>query len=73
MKKDMFTIPTITLAMKAKKLLSKRGVSSSVVHLNASENKNGCSYGIEFDIKDYFSVLSTLKESGIPHQHLKKE
>lgn len=73
MKKDILTIPTVTLALKAKKLLSKKGITASVVHFNSNENKNGCSYGIEFDINDYFSVLSILKESEIPHQQLKKE
>ena len=73
MKKDILTIPTVTLALKAKRLLSKKGITASVVHFNSNENKNGCSYGIEFDIKDYFSVLSILKESEIPHHQLKKE
>ena len=73
MKTDIFTIPTVTMALKAKKLLAKKGISANVVHFNANENKNGCSYGIEFDIKDYFSVLSTLKEYEIPHHQFKKE
>ena len=73
MRKDILTIPTVTLALKAKKLLSKKRISASIVHFNANESKNGCSYGLEFDMKDYFSVLSTLKDAEIPYQIFKKE
>ena len=72
MKTDIITIPTVTLALKAKKLLSKQGIKVKVVNINEDIRNNGCSYGIEFDTTYYFSIIAILKDSEIPHKHLKR-
>ena len=72
MKTDIITIPTVTMALKAKKLLSKQGIKAKVVNINGDINSNGCSYGIEFSSTYYFSVIAILKDSEIPHKHLKR-
>ena len=73
MKTDILTVPTVTLALKAKKALSKRGISANVIKLDSYAQKSGCSYGIEFPTYDLYSAISLLKELGISYQHLSKE
>lgn len=73
MKKDIITIPTVTMALKAKKLLARQGVKARVINISGTQSKNGCAYGIEFDSSHYFSVVSILKNAEIPYKHLKKE
>ena len=73
MKNDIITIPTVTLALKAKKLLSRQGIKASVINISDLKDKSGCAYGIEFDSAYYFSVISALRNSEIPYKHLKKD
>jgi hypothetical protein len=73
MKYDIITIPTVTLALKAKKALAKQGIEVRVVKLSEITRNNGCAYGIEFNAFNAFSVISVLKEADIPYKYLTKE
>ena len=65
MKRITVTVGTVTFAMKARKLLARKGIASQVVRVNSSDM--GCIHGLEFKETDMFGVASTLKENGIPY------
>ena len=73
MKYDIITIPTVTLALKAKKTLAKQEISVRIIKLVEEAQQNGCAYGIEFNPTSAFAVISTLRDAGIPYKYLKKE
>lgn len=72
MNSDILTVPTVTLALKVKKALSKRGIESQIIKIDASVYNVGCSYGIEFSSKEFYTAISIVKDMGITYNHLKK-
>ena len=67
MKTDILTIPTLTLAIKARKLLSKNGINAQVIKIDTSSSTSGCVYAIKFDNSLFFTVINTLKDADIPY------
>ncbi len=63
MKKEIITVKTITLALKAKKMLVRENIKSRIIKVDSSKTEHGCSYGIEFNSADFFTVISILKEN----------
>jgi hypothetical protein len=55
------------MGQKAKKALSNQGIKASIIKIDASKNQEGCQYGIQFNERDYFTVISTLRERGIEY------
>lgn len=67
MKKSIVTIKTVTIGLKARKILSGHGIKSSLVKIDSEKSENGCRYGLEFNEKDFYDVISALKEKGIEY------
>ena len=53
--------------MKCKKALASRGIKSSLVKIDFTKSENGCQYGIEFNERDFYDVISILRENEIEY------
>ena len=73
MKNDILAVQTVTLAMKARKALSKQGIKSEIIKIDSAIYQNGCSYGIELNSHDFFSAVSTMRDLGITFKHITKD
>jgi hypothetical protein len=62
---------SITLAMKAKRLLSRSGVEAEIIKRGQGGDNGGCVYGLSYKLSSEFTVISILKNSNIPY-HFKK-
>ena len=69
---DILTIPTVTLALKAKRILGRHGIKANVIKADATTNKNGCAYAIEIPSTDFFSAITLIKEAEIPYGTVSK-
>lgn len=67
MKSNTVTVKTITIGLKGKKALANKGIKSNLVKIDFTQNQNGCQYGLRFDEREYYDVISTLKENGIEY------
>ncbi len=67
MKKSIVTVKTITIGLKAKKILSGRGIKSSLIKIDHTKSQNGCQYGLEFNEQNFYEVVSALREYGIEY------
>ena len=66
----IISLESSTYAIKAKRLLSKLGISVRAVKIDALGAERGCTHGIEFDNSLFYSVISALKESGLKYSVL---
>lgn len=71
MKTNIISISTLTLALKAKKILAREGIRVTVVKVDSGEK--GCTYGIEFNEQSFYDVVSILRNSGIEYTYHKKD
>ena len=67
LKYSTFNVPSLTVGLKAKKALAKRGIKSKIVKNDLTGERNGCAYAIEFYDKDYYDVVNILRSNGIPY------
>ena len=67
MKTSVVTVPTVTIGLNGKKALAAKGIKSGIVKIDYTKNQNGCQYGIKFNERDYYDVISTLRERGIEY------
>ncbi len=67
MKHSIFTVPTLTIGIKAKKALAKQGIKSKVIKNEGNKGKNGCAYALEFNTRDYYSVIAVLRNNDITY------
>ena len=67
LKSNTVTVKTITIGLKGKKALANKGIKSNLVKIDFTQNQNGCQYGLRFDEREYYDVISTLKENGIEY------
>ena len=58
---------SITIAMKAKKVLRNDDIDAKIKKISSNEYSKGCGYGIEVRESDYFMVISLLQRSGISY------
>ncbi len=56
---------SMTMAMKAKRLLAANAIRASVVKISSEQAKRGCTYGIEFQCALYGNVNAILSAAGI--------
>ena len=57
------TVGSVTYALKAKKLLARRGIKSKLIKVNSAKAKTGCEYGVEFSTVFLYDVISELKNN----------
>lgn len=67
MRSNTVTVKTITIGLKGKKALANQGIKSSLVKIDFTQTENGCQYGLKFNERDYYDVISILKEQGIEY------
>lgn len=61
------TVGSVTYAHKARRLLQHKGINSRLVKIDSARSRNGCTHGIEFAAKDFYSVIMELKNAGIEY------
>ena len=65
MNKYTAVVDSMTIAIKAQKILLRVSIPSIVVKLKSSATGNGCAYGLEFDYVQYINVRHILEASNI--------
>ncbi len=72
MKTTVLTVESITYALKARKLLSRDGISAKLIKADADLAAQGCTYGIEIPAKDFYSAASILRSAEIYYKIYEK-
>lgn len=68
--KCVFTLPSPTYAMKAKKLLGRSGIYSEVIKLSPERVKKGCRNGIELECAEVRRAGAILTENRINYSDI---
>ena len=63
--KTTITVGSVTYAMKARRLLSRMGIQSKLVKIDAGKTVSGCTHGLEFASAELYTVVMGLKKEGI--------
>ena len=61
----IITVGSLTYAMKARKILRAKGITTRLVKLDSALTEYGCGYGIELPSYESYNVYTILKENGI--------
>lgn len=67
MKSSIITVKTMTIGLKAKKLLSSHGVKAVLIKIDHTSSETGCSYGLELPDKDFYNAIALLRDHGIEY------
>lgn len=59
-------IGSMTLCMKAQRILAASGIRARVVSLSPEETKRGCAFGISFPVNTQVAAAAQLNRAGIP-------
>ena len=62
--KNLIMMASITYAIKAKEVLSKRGIRSEVVRTHRHKSRAGCGYSL-YVPRNFSQAVSIIKASGI--------
>lgn len=64
----IITVGSVTVALRARKLLQKNGIKSKVVKVDATKSEYGCTHGIEFLTKDFYAVAMQLRKEELVYK-----
>ena len=67
MNTTIITVGSVTLAMKVRKLLSKKGIRSKLIKVDASKTANGCSYGIRISKDLFYDTVRVLVDNNLSY------
>ena len=67
MNRRVITINSPTMAIKAARLLNKKGLKAKMVKLLPGQSSRGCSAGVEIEYFKVNASLDILTEAGIPY------
>ena len=67
MKTDIVTVKTITIGLKGKKALAAKGIKSDLIKIDFTKSQKGCQYGLQFNERDFYDVISILREHEIEY------
>lgn len=67
MKKITVTVGSVTYAIKLRKLLLREGIASRLVKVDNTEDKTGCSHGVEISGEDFYKAVVIMRENGIDY------
>lgn len=70
---SIFVFNSITLAVKAKKLLRASGIHAKLKKSDSLFGDIGCQYAIEVGSDDYFLAISILKNNNIPYSVMRAD
>ena len=59
---------SVTYAIKAKKILERKGIDAALIKTDSTLNKEGCTYGVKLDYRYYYDAEILLKKYGIEHK-----
>ena len=62
----------MTYAIKAKRLLTSRGIKSRLVKVSPQSKSGGCTHGIEINEEDLYAVAEALRSNGISYSIFKE-
>lgn len=65
MRQILITIGSVTLAGKAKKILSRGGIKSKLTKTDAQITDKGCSYALQIDESNTYDAVRILRENNI--------
>ena len=68
MTKCVFSVGSVTQAMKAQRLLSEKAVPSKVVKTKSEQKGRGCRYGVDFDCMYSKAVKGIFLSYGINYE-----
>jgi len=60
-------VGTVTQALKCRKLLSKSSIQSKLIKIDSSNEKSGCTYGIEISKANFYSAVIILRQNRIDY------
>lgn len=66
LKKAVITLESMTYGLKAKKVLSTKGIISKLIKISSDFKDSGCTYGLELEYKNLFIAKKILKDAEIP-------
>lgn len=66
----IISMKTMTEAMKAKRLLYRRGIEAEVVNLDANITKGGCAFGIRVYGKSADEVIRLMDDGDVGYGHV---
>ena len=61
------TVGSVTYALKVKKSLEREGIRATLVKVDSSKSKNGCTYGIKISNNNFYDAISVLRNYGIEY------
>lgn len=64
------SLKSMTIALKAKKVLNNAFIDCEIIKLEANMTKKGCGYGIKFDCMNYYSVEKVLNENKVNYTQI---
>ena len=64
------SLKSMTYAVKAKRILHDKGISSEIVKLEPHMTHNGCAYGISFDCVNLYFVTDALTQNHINYTEI---
>ena len=67
MTKILLTVPSVTYAAKARRILAKSGLRSRIVKTEGN-NDGECTHGLEINGQDFLDVVRLFIENGIPYR-----
>ena len=68
MKKIIITLNSVTMALKAKKLLEAHGIATRLLKMDTVRISEGCTHGLEIDYKSFIDAVSILKNRNITYK-----
>ena len=67
MKKIIITLPSLTYAMKAMRLLKRNKIKARLIKLSDVREKDGCQYGLEIYEAEIFGIAGLLRNEKIEY------
>jgi hypothetical protein len=64
------SLKSMTLSIKAKKILSSIGIDSEIIRLEPQMTHKGCAYGIKFNCINLNSVQDALKSKNLEYSDI---
>lgn len=64
------SLRSMTMALKAQKVLNEAYISSEIIKLEPYMTKKGCAYGIKFNCMDVYSVENALNENRVKYTQI---
>lgn len=70
MKNIVLKFPSVTIAMKAKRLLGMKKIAASLMKLDPLHTKSGCTHALEIDYTAFYEAIAILRKNSITYSVL---